>query len=143
MSQNLIASRRNVVTAGAALAALPLVGWAGKAEAAEMTAPSPPFALQSAADWQKQIGWRFAVHGERGRVPMRLVAVSEIAEKGTRPAGVVRGSSFVAIFEADRGTSPSGNALYKVSHPLLGKTDLFLTRAADENGNARISAAFS
>jgi len=76
-------------------------------------------------------------------VPMRLVGVEEVKEKGNRPTGLARGSSFVAMFEADLGTSPAGNALYKVSHPTLGKTDLFLTRAADKNGNARISAAFS
>lgn len=145
MSQDMVSSRRGFVAAGAALVAIPLVTSADMTDTGtngEAVRPSRPFALQELADWQGQVGWRFAVKGEEGSVPMRLVKVTKGSKKdGPRPAHG-RERTFIATFAADPASAPKGGELYAVRHAMLGSTDLYLQRGKDKGGQALLHAAF-
>lgn len=145
MSQDMVSSRRGFVAVGAALAALPLVTSGDMSDTGtngEAVRPVRPFALQELADWQGQIGWRFAVQGEDGRVPMRLISVEKGSKKaGARPAHG-REQTFIATFAVDAASAPKGSATYPVRHAMLGSTDLYLERGKAQGGTAFLHAAF-
>lgn len=141
MSQEMVSSRRGFVGAGAALVALPLVtsgDMTATGTNGEAARPLRPFALQELADWQAQIGWRFAVAG----VPMRLVSVEKGSKKAGKRPSHGREQTFIATFAADPASAPVGGELYPVRHAMLGSTELYLERGKDKGGNALLHAAF-
>ncbi len=149
MSSVFVPRRRDVLVGGAAAAVVPALVIGAKAvtvsEQPEPSAGRPKkraFQDQDLADWQSQIGWRFSVAGEHGRVPMKLIEVRKGADRN-RPSNLARRNNFTATFEVDAATAPAGNFLYRVAHPLLGATALALQLGPVKGGKARISAMFN
>jgi hypothetical protein len=135
MSKGYAPSRRDLVRGGAVLAAaLPA--------ASASTAFAKPFPHQDAADWKKQVGMTFAIAGEAGTAPMRLIDVKGVTRLRAPGAGV-RDHSFTALFEMDAARAPAGGKNYLVRHPELGTTGLYLERTTFEDGRAHLRASFN
>ena len=147
MSEEFAPSRRELVIGGAVVAAamapasssLVQRGTASSVLAGEF-ANARPFAQQDLADWQKQVGWRFAIADETGAAPMKLIAVKP---GKAQPAGHLRANNFTAVFEMDAESAPEGGRLYDVRHASLGSTQLYLERTTVDAGRARMRASFS
>lgn len=135
MSENFAASRRAIMFGGAAVAAvLPSVSAANVLAA--------PFQQHDVADWQKHVGKDFAIAGEAGAAPMRLVEVSDPIRQGMR-SGSARMHNFSVRFEMDAASAPQGGQLYPVKHPQFGTAQLYLERATAPKGKAAFRAYFN
>lgn len=133
MSKGFAPSRRALVMGGAvAAAALPMTA---------STASARPLAFQDASDWQKHVGVTFAIAGEAGTAPMRLIGIKSV-RRMRAPGSALRAHSFTAVFEMDAAQAPEGGRNYQVRHPELGTTGLYLQRA-NEGGRAYLRATFN
>jgi uncharacterized protein DUF6916 len=99
-----------------------------------------------ASTFTPYVGDIFQIPNARGEmITLRLVSVSEYkVKKGTRLAtGKTRQTeSFSLTFSAREKLSPF-TSIHKMSHPALGKFDLFLTSRETEDGTFMYEAVFN
>lgn len=131
MAEGFVPSRRQLVLGGAVIAALAPVS----ASSATSFGAAKPLALHDLADWQRQIGARFAIDG----APLSLVAIKP---NHRQPAWAKRRNNFTAVFEMDAAAAPAAG-IHKVAHPELGQAALYLEPTAVKGGKTRMRASFS
>ena len=79
---------------------------------------------------------------EGGRASAAIFAVTPVATRGPRPAGVRR-QPFNVYLAMDPAVAPAGNRIYSLAEPIAGLNDVFLSRGDDVGGKAILIALFA
>lgn len=131
-------SRRGLVRAGAiAMAGVPAAGISGR-----IALSSAPLEGMSYEDWTRRAGMVFLTLGEGGPSPLTVLSITPMDFPGARPASLPRATAFEVLFRGALAGAPSGNATYEVWMGSI-RSSLFLSRRADQDGEAVFSALFN
>jgi len=95
---------------------------------------SDPVLLFTAATFALYVGDIFSAPNSRGEnVELRLDKVNKYEAKNRVTSRAQATESFTLVFKASAELPPL-TSIHKISHPRLGKFDLFLTRHKNDNG---------
>jgi len=96
-------------------------------------AQQDPVFLFTAATFASYVGDIFETRNARGEsIELRLAQLQKHQPKNRLTSKAVATDSFSLLFKASEELPPL-TSIYKISHPRLGKFDLFLTRVKTEN----------
>jgi hypothetical protein len=140
-------SRRNILVGAAgaaicAIVAMPLLRPAVGERTRRLLAGNPvtrhflSLADAGQAEWAAQVG---SVFTESSGRTLRLAGVRPLLSAGERPAGL-RDRAFLAVFDVAGRAAMAGDAIYTLTHPQYGATQVFLS-LSDRQG--RMLAVFN
>jgi hypothetical protein len=123
---------RSTLSVGLVLAAARM-GF-GQDPGVPIDAQKDPVFMFAAATFEPYVGDIFQAPNSRGElVELRLVSVEKYEADNTLTKLARPSDSFSLNFKA-AGELPPFTSIHTISHPRLGKFDLFLTRRKNENG---------
>jgi hypothetical protein len=99
-------------------------------------------ATSTADQWAAQIGTVFTAAG-RGSASLKLVAVQRGESAGSRPRGVARSQSFVAVFDSLDRVAPAGDTIFALSHDVFGALSIHVGPSAGGTSDRRMEAVFN
>lgn len=106
----------------------------GQDQGVPIDAQKDPVFMFAAATFEPYVGDVFQAPNSRGQlVEMVLVSVEKYEAENTLTRRARTSDSFALSFKA-AGELPPFTSIHTISHPRLGKFDLFLTRRKNEQG---------
>ena len=106
-------------------------------------AQKDPVFLFAASTFEPYVGDIFTAPNSRGQlVELRLVSVEKYEAENTLTKRARASNSFSLNFAA-AGELPPFTSIHTISHPRLGKFDLFLTRRKNEKGELSYEAVIN
>ena len=102
-----------------------------------------PVLLFTAATFAQYVGDIFLAHNSRGEnVELRLDQVKKYEAKNRLTSRAQTTDSFTLVFKASAQLPPL-TSIHEISHPRLGKFDLFLTRYKNDRGELSYEAVIN
>jgi hypothetical protein len=106
------------------------------------SAPVPTPAVVEEGHLQALVGQPIGLADAEHALEAVVHQVRPARISGKLPAGV-RQDPFYVYFAMPKAGAPAGNRIYRLSRPIAGLTDVFLTRGMDVGGKAMLVAQFA